>query len=187
MQQIRAKADRQVTSLLDFTFWSDLIVILAIVGINIVNILRANSGQSALVTAAEPELVLIVSFALVLYLGYGCVQALSIKSRMNRVFVSLDEARVARAEGHTRSLGIVLIAEQPAHVRKRLHRLFRRDDGFAFVGSPHLRPCFVRRRSAVVDALDDVRKRQSALDLPPAPGKRQQHGRFRVRSQVPHE
>ena len=89
MQQIRAKADRQVTSLLDFTFWSDLIVILAIVGINIVNILRANSGQSALVTAAEPELVLIVSFALVLYLGYGCVQALSIKSRMNRVFMRL--------------------------------------------------------------------------------------------------
>lgn len=95
MQQMRVKADRQVTSLLDFTFWSDLIVILAIVGINIVNILRASSGQSALVTAAEPELVLIVSFALVLYLGYGCVQALSIKSRMNRVFVSLDEAGVS--------------------------------------------------------------------------------------------
>jgi hypothetical protein len=95
MQQMRVRADRQVTSLLDFTFWSDLVVILVIVGVNIVNILRANGGQGALVTAAEPELVLIVSFALVLYLGYGCVQALSIKSRMNRVFVSLDETGVS--------------------------------------------------------------------------------------------
>ena len=61
MPNLRVKADRNATSLLDFMFWSDLIVILVIVGVNIANILRANSGQGALVTAAEPELVLIVS------------------------------------------------------------------------------------------------------------------------------
>lgn len=95
MPNLRVKADRNATSLLDFMFWSDLVVILVIVGINIANILRANSGQGALVTAAEPELVLIVSFALVLYLGYGCFNALAIKSRLSRVFVSLDDTGVS--------------------------------------------------------------------------------------------
>ena len=95
MANLRAKADRQATSLLDFMFWSDLVVILVIVGVNIANILRANSGQGALVTAAEPGLVLIVSFALVLYLGYGCFNALAIKSRLSRVFVSLNESGVS--------------------------------------------------------------------------------------------
>ena len=94
MPNMRVKADRQATSLLDFMFWSDLVVILVVVGINVANILRANSASGALVTAAEPELVLIVSFALVLYLGYGCIQALAIKNRLKRVFVSLDETGV---------------------------------------------------------------------------------------------
>ena len=95
MPNMRVKADRQVTSLLDFMFWSDLVVILAIVGLNIVNILRANGTQGAMITAAEPELVLIVSFALVLYLVYGCFNALSIKRRLDRVYVSLDETGVS--------------------------------------------------------------------------------------------
>ena len=95
MPNLRAKADRQVTSLLDFMFWSDLVVILAIVVLNIVNILRASSGQDAMITAAEPELVLIVSFALVLYLGYGCFNALSIKRRLGRIYVSLDETGIS--------------------------------------------------------------------------------------------
>lgn len=95
MPNMRVKADRQVTSLLDFMFWSDLVVILAIVGLNIVNILRANGTQGAMITAAEPELVLIVSFALVLYLGYGCFNALSIKRRLGRVYASLDETGVS--------------------------------------------------------------------------------------------
>jgi hypothetical protein len=95
MPNMRVKADRQVTSLLDFMFWSDLAVILAIVGLNIVNILRANGTQGAMITAAEPELVLIISFALVLYLGYGCFNALSIKRRLGRVYVSLDETGVS--------------------------------------------------------------------------------------------
>ena len=95
MPNLRAKADRQITSLLDFMFWSDLIVILVIVGLNIVNILRAGSTQGAMITAAEPELVLIVSFALVLYLGYGCFNALSIKHRLGLVYLSLDEMGVS--------------------------------------------------------------------------------------------
>ena len=89
------KADRQTTSLLDFTCWSNVAVILAIVVINIINLSRAKTAQGALVTAAAPELVMIVSFALVLYLGYGCYTALATKRRLSRVFVSLDEAGVS--------------------------------------------------------------------------------------------
>ena len=95
MQKMTVKADRQVTSLLDFTFWSDFAVILAIVALNIVNLLRANGGQGAMITAAEPGLVLMVSFSLTIYLGYGCFNALSIKRRLARVYVSLDEAGVS--------------------------------------------------------------------------------------------
>ena len=71
MQETTAKVDRQATSLLDITLGSNVIVILIIIGINIVNLVRANSGQGALVNAAAPGLVVIVSLALVLYLLYG--------------------------------------------------------------------------------------------------------------------
>lgn len=95
MQLITAKADRQTTSLFDFMFWSDVVVILAIVGLNIVNLSRANTEQGALVSVAEPQLVFIVSLALMMYLCYGCYTALATKKRFGNVFVTLNDAGVS--------------------------------------------------------------------------------------------
>ena len=95
MQKITAKVDRQATSLLDITLGSNVIVILIIIGINIVNLVRANSTEGALVNAAPPGLVMIVSLALVLYLAYGCWGAFSTRRRLGKVFVSLDDAGVS--------------------------------------------------------------------------------------------
>lgn len=95
MQETTAKVDRQATSLLDITLGSNVIVILIIIGINIVNLVRANSGQSALVNAAAPGLVVIVSLALVLYLLYGCWGAFTTRRRLGRVFIMVDENGVS--------------------------------------------------------------------------------------------
>ena len=76
-------------------FWSNIVVILAIVGLNILNFVRANTPQGALVSLAEPQLVFIVSVALILYLGYGCYTARSSKKRFGNVFVALDETGVS--------------------------------------------------------------------------------------------
>ena len=95
MEKITAKVDRQATSLLDISLGSNVIVILIIIAINIINLARANSGQGALVTAAAPGLVLIMSLALVLYLVYGCWGAFTTRRRLGRVFVTLDETGVS--------------------------------------------------------------------------------------------
>ena len=95
MQQTTVKADRQTTSLLDFMFWSNVVVIVAILGLNAINLTRANTPQGALVSVAEPQLVLIVSFALILYLAYGCYTSLATKRRLSQVFVTLNEAGVS--------------------------------------------------------------------------------------------
>jgi hypothetical protein len=95
MQKITAKVDRQATSLLDLTLWSNVIVVLIIIGINIVNIIRSNSEQGALVNAASPGLVAIVSLALILYLCYGCLGAFMTRRRLGGVFVTLDDAGVS--------------------------------------------------------------------------------------------
>jgi len=95
MEKITAKVDRQATSLLDITIGSNLIVILIIIGINIVNLVRANSAEGALLSAASPNLVIIVSLALVLYLLYGCWGAFSTRRRLGKVFVSIDDSGVS--------------------------------------------------------------------------------------------
>ena len=95
MQKITAKVDRQATVLLDIMFWSNIIVLLFIIVINAINLVRVNLGQTALLTTASPSLVLLVSFAIVLYLGYNCFSSLAIKKRLNGVSVTLDEAGVS--------------------------------------------------------------------------------------------
>ncbi len=95
MQKITAKVDRQATSLLDFTFWSNIVVLAFITGVNIVNFNRASTEQGALLAAASPNLVLIVSLALILYMGYGCYGALSTKNRLHRVVLAMDDAGVS--------------------------------------------------------------------------------------------
>jgi len=72
MPRTTAKVDRQVTILLDIMFWSNAVVLLFIAVINAINLSRVNSGQTALITTATPSLVLVVSFAIVMYLGYNC-------------------------------------------------------------------------------------------------------------------
>ena len=91
VQKITAKVDRQATVLLDITFWSNAVVLLFIVVINVINLARVNRGQTALLTTASPQLVLIVSLAIVVYLGYNCFSALSTKRRLRIVSVTVDE------------------------------------------------------------------------------------------------
>ena len=94
MVPVTVKADRQKTSLLIYMLWSNVVVILAIIGLNLFNLARANSGDT-LVSVAEPQLVLLVSFAMILYLGYGCFTALATKRRLDQVFLSLDDKGVS--------------------------------------------------------------------------------------------
>ena len=95
MNKITAKVDRQTTILLDFMFWSNALVLAFIVVINAINLARVNMGQKALLTTASPQLVLLVSFAIILYLGFNCFNALAIKRRLVGVSVSLDESGVS--------------------------------------------------------------------------------------------
>ena len=95
MQKINAKADRQVTSPLDFTAWINVAVIIAIIVLNFMNSKRIADGSGALLSALKPELLMIISFAMILYLSFGCFNALATKRRFSRVFVSLDEAGVS--------------------------------------------------------------------------------------------
>ena len=95
MNQITAKVDRQTTILLDFMFWSNALVLAFIVVINAINLARVNMGQKALLTTASPQLVLLVSFAIILYLGFNCFNALAIKRRLVGISVSLDESGVS--------------------------------------------------------------------------------------------
>ncbi len=94
-QQTTAKVDRQATGLLDISFWSNIVVMVLIIGITAVNFFRAQTAQGALLSNASPELVLIVSAALVLYLGYGCFTVMTTKLRLNQAYISIDQAGVS--------------------------------------------------------------------------------------------
>ena len=95
MPRTTAKVDRQATILLDITFWSNAVVLLFIVVINAINLARVNSGQAALITTATPSLVLVVSFAIVVYLGYNCFSSLATKRRLSVVSVTIDEEGIS--------------------------------------------------------------------------------------------
>ncbi|MDD4311137.1 MAG: hypothetical protein PHW41_01485 [Eubacteriales bacterium] len=94
MKNITAKVDRQATMLLDLTFWSNAVVLLFIVVINVINLARVSLGQTALLTTASPQMVLLVSFAIILYLGYNSFNALAIKRRLLGVSFTMDETGV---------------------------------------------------------------------------------------------
>ena len=86
MQKLTAKVDRQATSLLDLTLGSNVIVILIIIGINIVNVVRSNGTQGALVNAASPGLVVIASCSVLMApLGAKAAHALPVK-KLKRAF-----------------------------------------------------------------------------------------------------
>ncbi|NLI55074.1 MAG: hypothetical protein GX417_12260 [Clostridiales bacterium] len=100
-----AAVDRQASSLLDITFWSNIFVILVLVGINAFNIARAGTEQGALITAASPVLVLIASLALAVWMGYACVDAMKTKRWLIKVGITLDESGVSGYALENPSLG----------------------------------------------------------------------------------
>jgi len=91
---IKSKVDRQATSLLDITFWSNIVVIAVVIVINIVNIQRESAGGERLVTVASPELVMIVSAALCVWMVARAASAVITKKRLKGVFVAVTERGV---------------------------------------------------------------------------------------------
>ncbi len=94
MEKMTRRVDRQATSLLDMTFWSNLIVILLIIILNIVNLIRSGLSQAAGSTIASPQLVILVSLALIVYMGYVSFNAMMTKKRLKGVVITVDDAGV---------------------------------------------------------------------------------------------
>lgn len=94
MEKMTRRVDRQATSLLDMTFWSNLVVILLIIILNIVNLIRSGLMLASNSTIASPQLVILVSLALIVYMGYICYSALMTKQRLKNVIISVDDAGV---------------------------------------------------------------------------------------------
>ncbi len=95
MQEMNYKVDRQATSLLDITFWSNIVVIALLIAINAVNFYRAATGGETLVKIASPELIAILSAVLALWMGVSCFTAMRVKARLKKVYLRLTEAGVA--------------------------------------------------------------------------------------------
>lgn len=91
MQSRTASVDRQATMLLDMTFWSSVVVIVLLLIVNTVNMLRAGSGGEPLISLASPDLILIVSLAICVWLAFGGGQALATKKRLARVSVTCSD------------------------------------------------------------------------------------------------
>lgn len=89
--QIKSKVDRQATSLLDITFWSNLVVIAVVVAINIVNIIREGTGGRLLISFASPEFVMIASAILCVWMLVRAISALITKKRLKSVFIGVTD------------------------------------------------------------------------------------------------
>ena len=95
MQKNTYSVDRQATSLLDITFWSNVVVITLLIAINAVNFQRAATGGETLVKIASPELIAIISGVLAVWMGVGCFTAMRVKARLKKVFLRLSETGVS--------------------------------------------------------------------------------------------
>ncbi len=91
MQSRTASVDRQATMLLDMMFWSSIVVIVLLMIVNTINLLRVRSGGEPLISLASPDLILIVSLAICVWLAFGGGQALATKKRLARVCVTCTE------------------------------------------------------------------------------------------------
>lgn len=91
MQTFTARVDRQATSLLNISVWSNLAIIALLAVVNVVNFLRAGANGEPLIAMASPEIVLIVSLALGIWLVFGCYGTLATKKRLTGVYVSCTE------------------------------------------------------------------------------------------------
>ncbi len=94
MQKFTASVDRQATMLLDMSFWSSIVVIVLLMIVNTVNLLRANAGGEPLISLASPDLILIASLAICVWLAFGGVRALATKKRLSRVCICCSEESV---------------------------------------------------------------------------------------------
>lgn len=95
MQKNTYSVDRQATSLLDITFWSNIVVIALLIAINAVNFSRAAAGGETLVKIASPELIAIISAVLAIWMGVSCFTAMRVKARLKNVFIRLSETGVS--------------------------------------------------------------------------------------------
>ncbi|MCE5188936.1 MAG: hypothetical protein LLF75_07115 [Eubacteriales bacterium] len=91
MQKTTAGVDRQATILLDMTFWSNMVVIVLLIIVNTINMIRAGSNTEPLISMASPELVLIASLALCVWMAFAGGSALATKRRLSRVHISCSE------------------------------------------------------------------------------------------------
>ncbi len=95
MKQINAVVDRQATSLLKISFWSNIVVIGLIAVLNTVNLIRAGMGMKPLISVISPGFVLVGSLALIVWMGFGCVEFLTIRQRLGNVRVLLDDIGIS--------------------------------------------------------------------------------------------
>ena len=105
MQKFTASVDRQATILLDMSFWSSIVVIVLLMIVNTVNLLRASAGGEPLISLASPDLILIASLAICVWLAFGGVRALMTKKRLSRVCVTCSETGVSGVSLPNPSMG----------------------------------------------------------------------------------
>ena len=95
MNQINAGADKQATSLLTISFWSNIAVMALIATAIAVNYIRVGLGRDPLIGMIRPEFVLVIGLALIGWLGFGCFEFLTIKKRLGRVRVMLNDIGIS--------------------------------------------------------------------------------------------
>ena len=91
MEKTIIHIDRQATSLLGITLWSNIIVSFLLLFVNAVNLYRAETGSELLIAFASPEMVFIISLALCVWMIFGCVSVVATKRRIGSVFLSYSD------------------------------------------------------------------------------------------------
>lgn len=94
MKEIKSRVSKQATSLLDITFWSNLVVILLVVVINAINLIRYNAQEGRLIEIASPEFVVVASVILCAWMAVRAFSAIITKKRLKGVYVSVTETGV---------------------------------------------------------------------------------------------
>jgi hypothetical protein len=91
MQTIKSRVSRQATSLLDIAFWSNLVVIAIVIVINVINLCRSAAQDERLIAIASPELVVIASALLCVWMAVRAISALLTKRRLRSVYICVTQ------------------------------------------------------------------------------------------------
>ena len=94
MEKAVVHIDRQATSLLGITLWSNIIVSVLLLFVNAVNLYRAETESELLISFASPEMVFLISLALCVWMIFGCVGVIATKRRIEKVFLSWSDEGV---------------------------------------------------------------------------------------------